>query len=123
MGKGQTARNRATPPDPGTATGREAGRLAAELAALETRIGVLVAARAVARRALVAGRRHRPQRAWRHAREIAHLAWRLTVARRDRARLRRGNRRPWPAPPGASPPTSRAERSRVRANRHQRRAA
>ena len=120
MDKGQTTRNRATPPGPGTSTEGEDGRLAAEMAALEARIGVLVA---VARRALVAGRRHRPQRAWRHAREIAHLAWRLTVARRDRARLRRGNRRPWPAPPGASPPTSRAERSRVRANRHQRRAA
>ncbi len=123
MDKGQTTRNRATPPGPGTSTEGEDGRLAAEMAALEARIGVLVAARAVARRALVSGRRNRPQRAWRHAREIAHLAWRLTVARRDRARLRRGNRRPWPAPPAASPPISRADRSRVRTNRHQRRAA
>ncbi len=123
MDKGQTTRNRATQPDPGATTGGEEGRLAAELAALEARIDVLIAARDGARRALVAGRRHRPQRMWRHAREIASLAWRLTVARRDRARLRRGDRRPWPAPPAASPATSRAARSRVRTNRHQRRAA
>ena len=123
MDKGQTAHNRATPPDPGTATEREAGRLAAELVALETRIGVLVAARDDARRALVSGRRNRPKRAWRHAQEIARLARLLTIARRDRARLLRGGGRAWPVPPAESPPTSRTDRSRILANRHQRRAA
>ena len=66
-------------------------RLAAELAAAEARILALVAARGDAKRALIVARRIAPKRVRRHERELDRLEHLLLRARRDRARLLRGD--------------------------------